>query len=59
MTSSKPPITAERRAELEALAHELARQSAWDLALEDQAVPDSALAVVERELLEKALASKA
>lgn len=35
------------------LAHELARQTAWDMALEDQAVSDQVVERIERETLDR------
>jgi hypothetical protein len=52
-------MTAERRAELEALAHELTRQTAWDMALEDQALSDADVEEMERGAFEQLLALNA
>lgn len=57
MTIEQTPITTERRAELLVLAHELARQTAWDMALEDQAVSDQVIERIERETLDRLLAA--
>jgi len=57
MTIERTPITTERRAELLVLAHELARRTAWDMALEDQAVSDQVVERIERENLDRLLAA--
>ena len=39
------------------LAHEFARQTAWDMALENQAVSDQVVEHIERETLDRLLAA--
>ncbi len=57
---TRPPahITATRRAELERLAQEIARQSAWCMALEDQPIPDSVVAELASETFVRLLESE-
>ena len=58
MSSNPLPFPEERRAELTNLAHQIASQVAWSMALEDQARSEAGVREFERETLAELLSAE-